>query len=439
MKLAVFPRAWGWFFDEILPAFVKTHYSPKENWKERPFTRPDAIFFLKGVRELSDKFTEGRDQFRAGYFNHQKFRSSYLLYFLPLQAAKFLLLMDQHKDQVSAIIAEGKKKGKIRIADVGAGPGTASIALLLYLLGHHQNDIPNEIEFVWCDENEKMMEDGLKLLQELCRNFRPLEGKVTVKLHVGDWKRHRFLENEAYDWTLFGHVLNEGKSFHQTDQLTDLLREWVERSGVGGVLFVEPSFRASSQLLGKIRDQLLKVTPAKRPDEAKDPVLENELDEIHEDEGFLENAEFEEKVNRATLKKTPDLPIGVIGPCLHEGKCPLANGKDWCHFSVRAETPGKWFEFFSKGLSSQKEWIKYTYLWLRANPPKRKNLDPMLRLVLTDSLTKNPKGPQMFLLCEADRPRRISLPRTERVRRGDLIKLGARLSSPNEDEDDGWD
>ena len=316
IKEAVFPRAWGWFFDEILPNFVKNHYSPKESWKERPFSRTDAVFFLKGVRELSDKFTEGRDDFRAGYFQHQKFRSSYLLYFLPLQAAKFLLLMDQHKDQVRMIVEEGRKKGKLRIADVGAGPGTASLAFLLYILQHHPENLP-EIEFIWCDEAGRMMEDGKELIAELCKNFRPLDGKVSIRTIIGDWKRYRFAADERFNWSLFGHVLNEGKSMHQTDRLTDTLREWVERSGAGGVLFIEPSFKASSQLLSKIRDQL---------------VLKKEEVIPEPDEEFLD-----EKFARPNKKLTADLPVGVVGPCLHAGKCPMAAGKDWCHFSENTE------------------------------------------------------------------------------------------------------
>jgi hypothetical protein len=79
------PAAWGWFFDEIIPAYVKQHYSPNASWKEKPFTRQDAMFFIKGIRELSDRFTEDHESSSEDYFGHPRFRSSYLLYFLPLQ------------------------------------------------------------------------------------------------------------------------------------------------------------------------------------------------------------------------------------------------------------------------------------------------------------------------------------------------------------------
>ena len=441
MKSAVFPRAWAWFFDEVLPTFVKNHYSPEENWKGRPFTRPDAIFFLKGVRELSDKFTEGRDDFRVGYFNHQKFRSSYLLYFLPLQCAKFLLLMDQHGAHLKLALIEAKKTGVLRVADVGAGPGTASIALLLYLLHKHPDQIPDRIEFLWIDEAEKMMEDGVRLVQELCVNFRPLEGRVSIRRHVTDWRKHRFMPDERYDLSLFGHVLNEGKSLHNAERLTDQCREWVERSGLGGTLFIEPAFRGASQLLSKLRDGILTPVSLETfiredeplPAESADggALAEAEIDhETDEAVRALLAPRAQKKLETRMKKVGADQPIGVVGPCLHNGKCPLASGKDWCHFSTKAETPGKWFEFFSKGLSSQREWIKYSYVWLRSNPPKKAKVDPNVRLVLTDSLTKNLKSANLYLLCEPIRARRVSVSRNERLRRGDLYKLPA--SRPGE-------
>src|SRR4051812_34705206 len=122
---------WGDFFDSAVPAWVKERYSPDARWKDKPFTQKDARFFLRGVQELSERFTEGRSQTRAlqSYFEHARFRSSYLLYFLPLQAKKFLALFEQYP-QALVPLTESKH---IRIADFGSGPGTATLALLLWM------------------------------------------------------------------------------------------------------------------------------------------------------------------------------------------------------------------------------------------------------------------------------------------------------------------
>src|SRR4051812_38508454 len=81
-----FPPAWLWLIDEAIPQLVKDEYSPRESWKGKPFTKEDARFFFKGIHELSELFTEERPKGMPPYFRHPKYRSAYLLYFLPLQA-----------------------------------------------------------------------------------------------------------------------------------------------------------------------------------------------------------------------------------------------------------------------------------------------------------------------------------------------------------------
>src|SRR4051812_11812209 len=70
-----FPPAWLWLVDEAIPALVKERYSPRENWKGKPFSKEDAHFFFRGIEELSDLFTEERPKNMPAYLNHPKFRS----------------------------------------------------------------------------------------------------------------------------------------------------------------------------------------------------------------------------------------------------------------------------------------------------------------------------------------------------------------------------
>ena len=84
-----FPAAWPWFIDEVIPQWVKTHYSPRESWKDKPFSKEDARFFFKGINELSQLFTEERPKGLPPYFQHPKYRSSYLLYFFLFKWPNF--------------------------------------------------------------------------------------------------------------------------------------------------------------------------------------------------------------------------------------------------------------------------------------------------------------------------------------------------------------
>lgn len=377
-----FPASWTWFFDEALPAWVKDHYSPKESWKGKPFTSEDGKFFIKGIRELSDLFTDARPRQLPDYLAHAKYRSSYLLYFLPLQAAKFIALFGLHKAALEAALAQAEKTGTLRIVDLGAGPATASIALLLFLLSS-KNKFPEKVEFILFDQNASILKDGEKLLNRIAESFPKTRGKVSVRLAVGDLWKTLLLEKDPVSLTLFGHTLNEYMPMRdgQPDPrpFSHLLE--LTKSG-GGVLWAEPAARQPSQMLSQLRDFLL-----------------------------------EEKL----IEETPER---IWGPCLHAGRCPMAIGRDWCHFSISGKVPGKWFGFFSRGLSKEKEWLKYSYLWITAeNDRNTMPRSPKERLVLSDPLSRDPRAEKQVLLCEPDQPKRHTLKSNQFWRRGMKVEI----------------
>ena len=71
--------------------------------------------------------------------------------------------------------------------DLGAGPGTASLALLLQLLQmatHSGEELP-PIELRWVDTNFTVMKEGKNLLEQLANQFSRLRGKVTIEIKDG--------------------------------------------------------------------------------------------------------------------------------------------------------------------------------------------------------------------------------------------------------------
>lgn len=375
------PRSWLTWADEVIPTYVKSQYSPKESWKAKPFSTEDARFFLKGIEELSSLFTEDRPSKLPAYFHHARFRSSYLLYFLPLQSAKFLTLFRQYPQAMQAALSHGQAQGKIRILDLGAGPGTASFAFLIWLLEEIERKGTSwtcpPIDLLWIDTHRSILDDGRKLLEAFSQKFPSLDGKITLTTHVGDWKdAHRFFSDDI-SLTLSGNVLNEG------DQDRAFLTwERILQSGHlkgGGALWVEPAARRPSQLLSRLRDHL-----------------------------------FETRV-------IPESPTSLWGPCLHAGRCPMASGRDWCHFSVRSRIPGKWFEQFSKGLGSEREWLKFSYLWISSPDSPAPVSAPNLRRVISDPMNRIGKSGTV-LLCEPELPFRLKLRDASQTRRGDLLQ-----------------
>ncbi|MEK6579705.1 MAG: small ribosomal subunit Rsm22 family protein, partial [Bdellovibrionota bacterium] len=312
-----FPPSWTWLFDETVPNWVKNKYSPRESWKGKPFEEKDSQFFFKGVGELSELFTEQRPGRLPDYFAHPRFRSGYLLYFLPLQAAKFITVFSLHHQAIEAALKHSQKTGVLRVADLGAGPGTASIALVQYILANYREDMPI-LEFEWYDSNREVMEDGCSLLETMSESFPKLRGKIRVNPIIKSWQQACKTLKGPYSLIFFGHVLNEAP------QAADerLLSQVIEASAGGGILFLEPATKRSAQILASLRQLLI-------------------------------DRELIEPSGRA-----------FWGPCLHAGICPLGEGRDWCHFSVRADIPGHWFKRISKALGSERQWVKFSYLWL---------------------------------------------------------------------------
>ena len=216
-----FPARWTNLLDELIPAFVKNRFSPQASWKNKPFSQDDVAFFSKGLMELSDFFTEDREGAKLpNYFTTAKFRSSYFLYFFALQGAKFLTLFERYPLAVEAAFQHAEKTGTLRIVDVGSGPGTASIAFLIFVLEKlaakapktktgAKVKLPFAIQLVWIDHNETILKDGEQMLAEVFNLFPEFEGSIDLDTQARQWWKHPKDFNFDASIVLFGNVLNE--------------------------------------------------------------------------------------------------------------------------------------------------------------------------------------------------------------------------------------
>ncbi len=370
-----FSKEWQHFLDEVLPPFVKSRFSPDPRWANKPFSQEDVAFFSKGLIELSDFFTEDRRSAKLpNYFSTPKARSSYLLYFLPIHAAKFITLFQKTPLAMEALIRTGKKNGLIRIADFGAGPGTASIALLFHLFDFFKKEkkIPFKIEFTWVDRNEKVLDDGEALLAKIIEAYPQFNGEISLLTEARDWWNHEQSEAQTdspFDLSLFGNVLNEGS--HDRNHYAKGLPPLLESLGAAGILFLEPAFKSASQRLSQIRNEMM--------------------------------------------------PHPLYGPCLHQQACPLSEGRDWCHMSVKAVLPGTFFKKFSIRLGGVREWLKFSYLWVA---PKTAQIPKTHAVRVVSDPIRGPEGLRNQI-CQPEKVGWINTPRSK-IFRGALwtIKPG---------------
>ena len=376
-----FPPSWTKVLDQVLSAFVKERFSPSAAWKNRPFDEEDVNFFSKGLLELSDFFTEDRMGAKLpNYFTTARFRSSYFLYFFGLQGAKFLTLFDRYPEAIRAMLDHAVETKVLRIVDVGAGPGTASIALLVYLLDGLKDakttktTLPFSIELVWIDHNETILKDGEMLVAKILELFPNIEGDISVKTEARSWWKHPKEFNFQASLVLFGNVLNE--SGQDPKIFLQGLAPFFKNPQGGGVLMMEPAFRSASHRLSQIRDELM-------------------LNEERE-----------------------KLPIW--GPCLHVEKCPLAEGRDWCHFSVPAKLPGKFFKRFSIKLGGVRDWLKFSFVWIAAKNSEKAAKPPKGLVRIVSDPLKTPQG----MVNQVCRPERVSFMEApyKPIHRGEVIR-----------------
>ena len=283
---------------------------------------------------------------------------------------------------MDAALEDALERGVLRILDVGAGPGTASIAFLCHAIEKILKDhppqkksgklkLPFSIELLWIDHNEAILKDGEQLLARLLDLFPEIDGSISLKTEVRPWWKHP--RNFSFDASLvlFGNVLNEGAP--GTGMFQQGLAPFLKNPSGGGVLLLEPAFREPSQRLSTIRDEVV----------------------------------------------LSDAPLPLWGPCLHAEKCPLSSGKNWCHFSVPAKLPGAFFRKFSIKLGGVRDWLKFSYVWFASKKSAKAAVFPKgLVRVISDPI-RTSTGLKN-LVCRPDRFTYEPTPRKP-IFRGEVI------------------
>lgn len=310
------------------------------------------------VAELSDLFTAERGQLPGSYLNAPPVRSAYLAHIHPQQVLRGLAALEETLDRAAARdLSPGVPGQALRVADLGAGLGALSQALLCRLAG----DGGAWPEFALVDHQRSALGDARALTLAVASALRPDVPAPLVRTateRMGAWLRRARSAGWRYDVVLLGAVLNE-----QRGPWEPILADVLEVLAPGGaVVIVEPA-------LDEVARRLMELREAFRGG------------------------------------------VTTLAPCTHDGPCPLlARRRDWCFTVRRAELPPD-VRRRAVALGHQSAEVRYALWALRPGPAGDVRREPPGRVV-TDAM-----GAEQ-LLCTRDGERRV--PPLAGAVRGDL-------------------
>lgn len=324
----------------------------------------------RATAELSGFFTSRRSARPTQYFDTPQRRAAYLSYFLVANFSKLHAVFDEMKpllqSRLQRIIGESEPSAPpFRVLDLGAGPGTMTLAALDYLRG-----LPavGEMEFVAADSNREILKLGSTLFQCFRRECGIPESRAKLRTVVFSLNEATARLGDApFDVIVMANVWNEWidaaeVSKHEQLELVRRLLNLLRDDGC--LIWIEPALKETSRRLHHLHDAILEHLPA------------------------------------AT----------VFAPCVHQRPCPCVapeNSKDWCHTEF-SWTPSATITAMDRRIGNRKDALKFSYLVLRKDGKNVLDLRrPGVRApeksacwrVVSERITE--KGKQRAFLCGA--------------------------------------
>ena len=263
------------------------------------------------VARLSTLLTREREGLPAAYLRDDGLRKAYQAYFLPSNLSKIHKPLQELSFHPRGLFA----KVKLRVLDIGAGPGTASLGALTFF---SRQDRKPQIEFTVVDQ----VAENLKMAEALILSSRTTHAlEVSLKTARSDVAGLGNYLHGHFDVIILSNVMNElfardeARIGKRVDMVGDILKRGLADDG--SCIIIEPALRETSREMLEVRDGML-------------------------EQGFH-----------------------LYSPCLFNDKCPaLVNPKDWCHEDIPWDPPALVKEI-DKLTGLRKDSLKFSYLVLR--------------------------------------------------------------------------
>jgi len=335
----------------------------------------DLKTLAANVARLSQFLTSDRKNLPPAYLEDADLRTAYISYYLPINSQKISVPLNDLSRQPGNLLS----RAKLRILDIGSGPGTALLGVIDFFA---EQDNHPELECTAVDplvENLKEAETFFiahRNKMNVCASFKAIRASIEDVENLLD---------ECFDIIILSNVLNElfSQDERRIDKRIGVLKNILSHilSDAGSCIIIEPALRETSREMLKVRDGLL----------------------MH---GFR-----------------------IFSPCLFGGSCPaLTNPRDWCHEEIPWRTPD-YIKEIDTLIGLRKDSLKFSYLVLRKDTCSLLDVQdtPAFRIVSEPLISK---GKLEFYICgpygrrlitRLDKDKTIQNQLFETMQRGNVI------------------
>lgn len=263
------------------------------------------------VARLSRLLTRERDDLPHAYLRDPGLRRAYLSYFLPPNLAKIQTPLRELCLHPANLLA----KERLRVLDLGAGPGTAVLGIREFF---RQRGNSPYLEFTAVDQVGENLKEAETLFREAGVGTDSRAVLTTVRSSI---EAITGRSGGPFDIIVLSNVLNE-MFLREADRIrkrTELVRSIMARllAANGSCIIIEPALQETSRDLLMVRD------------------------------GMVDGGSH------------------AYAPCLVQGHCPaLMNPRDWCH-EDRPWDPPEIIREIDSRIGLRKDSLKFSYLVLR--------------------------------------------------------------------------
>ncbi len=339
----------------------------------------------ENTSRLSNLFTRDRANLRTEYLKDKNLRRAYILYFLPSNRYKIHIPLRE----LSLHPANIFMTDRLRILDLGAGPGTAILGISEFF---HQSGHKPFLDFYAIDNISENLRDAEGLFN-LFKNECSIEG--SIKTFKSCIEKVKNLPAGPFDIIILSNILSE-VAHNEPERIakrTAILKRFMEDflNDSGSCIVIEPALRETSREMLEVRDKLLK-------------------------EGFH-----------------------IYSPCLINKDCPvLENPKDWCHEDIPWNPP-ELIKSIDALTGLRKDSVKFSYLVIRKDTLSLTDIhgEHSVRVVSEPLISK---GKIEFYVCGSmgrrlivrlDKDRSGLNKAFEEMKRGDIVILKGFINEEN--------